>query len=348
MTRENNSRDAASNESSAAVMSALLSIHSAITADWLVDATSAAADRVLNAAYTFVYFEDHAGRLERKRAASDITRRGQQRAIDAFGPRALGQRLDPKDAPAIAEALDGRRLAITTPADLFGGLVDEASAAAAQSQLGVSHAALAPLESAGERIGALLVLSTEPPSPDSLRAFADHVACATVNLRQSQAAREQGEIDVVRSVFDARKLETDLQRELGRTQRYQRQLSIVVVEATNVRLLRETFGRFLADRLLQRLGEALAENARDFDVIGAYKESGYTMILTEASAEVAALAARRFSRIARDVRLDADAVPGLELHMAFGWATAPGDGTTSDALFAAAERRMYDPAQQVA
>ncbi|MEX0749910.1 MAG: hypothetical protein WD359_03800, partial [Dehalococcoidia bacterium] len=79
----------------------------------------------------------------------------------------------------------------------------------------------------------------------------------------------------------------------------------------------------------------------------AYRESGYTMILTEATPEGAAAAATRLLASAERTRLDEE-VPGLELHLASGWATCPTDGSTSDALFAAAERRMYGTASQVA
>jgi len=330
------------------VMAALLPLHSAITLDWLADATATAAERTFDAAYTFVYLEDQEGRLERKAPASDLRRRSLQRALDAFGPRVLSTRLDPADAPAIAEALDARVPVTASAQVLFRGLGDEATVEAAQKLIGVNALSLTPLESAGERIGALLLMCVKAPATERLRLFAEHVACAAVNLRQAQAAREQGVTDVVRSVFDARKLESDLQKELARADRYHRVVSIAVVEATNLRLLREKFGRFLTDRLLQRLGGALAEDARDIDVIGAYRESGYTMILTEASGEGAALAARRLLRTAQGTNLGDEDVPGLELHLVCGWATFPADGKTTDALFQAAERRMYDPASQVA
>lgn len=335
-------------DAAAAVMAALLPIHAALTLDWLADATATAAERTLDGTYTFVYFEDQEGRLERKAPASDLRRRAHQRAIDAFGTAVLGRRIDPADAPAIAEALDARAPVIAPAADLFRGLISADDAARAQDRLGIGAISIAPLESAGERVGAILLMSVTPPPTERLRVFAEHVASAAVNLRQSQVAREQGVIDVVRSVFDARKLESDLQKELARAERYHRVVSIVVVEATNLRLLREKFGRFLTDRLLQRLGGALAEDSRDIDVIGAYKESGYTMILTEASAEGAAAAARRLLNTARRAGLGEDDVPGLELHLAAGWAACPLDGKTTDALFEAAQRRMYDPATQVA
>ncbi|MEX2245615.1 MAG: diguanylate cyclase [Dehalococcoidia bacterium] len=336
----------AKDDLAATMMASLLPVHSAITLEWLVDAAATAAERGLNAPFAFVYFEDQDGRLSRKLPASDVRRRSLERAVDAFGG-AIATRLDPADLPPFAEALDAGAPVTKTPAAFFAGQIDLAAATAAQNALGVQHVTAVPLETAGERIGALLLLLPHQADPRHVRLLADHIACATVNLRQAEAARENGVIDVVRSVFDARKLESELQRELTRADRYQREVSVVVIEATNLRLLREQFGGFLADRLLQQLGENLAQHARGIDIIGAYKESGYTMILTEAPPEGAATAARRLLQRACETRLDGEPVPGLELHMLAGWATSPTDGRTSDALFTAAETRMYSPDNQV-
>src|SRR5205085_10458362 len=138
----------------------------------------------------------------------------------------------------------------------------------------------------------------------------EHIACAIVNLRAAENARERGVTDVVRSVFDARKVEADLQRELTRAVRHKREVSIVTIEATNLRLLREQFGAFLTDRLLQRLGESLAQGARDVDTLGAYKGSGYTMILAEAHTEGAAVAARPMLAKAQEARIEGQTAPG--------------------------------------
>jgi len=330
------------------MMAMLLPIHSAATLDWLVDAAATAAERTVNSTFTFLYLEEQDGRLERRQPASDLRRRSQQRAVDAFGRVALATKLDPRDAPAIAEALDTGKH-ITAPAsEIFRGLIGESAALAAQREMGVDAVSFVPLESAGERIGGMLLMHVGKPNVEHVGLLAAHVSCATVNLRQAQAARESGVIEIVRSVFDARKIEADLQRELARAERYKREVSIAVIEATNLTLLRDRFGAFLTDGLLQRLGESLAQNARDIDVIGAYKESGYTMILTEASPEGAESAARRLLAIAKEAAAGDGDVPGLELHLAAGWATSPTDGASNEAIFAAAERRMYGPQSQVA
>lgn len=332
------------------MMSSLLPVHAALTFDWLVDAACTAAERGLNAPYAFVFLEDQEGRIEHRMPAGDLRRRGVQRAVDAFGENPFRGKLDPNELPLVAEALDTRTPVRASTSAFFTPLVGASRADMAEKKLGLPVTYLTALETAGERIGAILLLMQDDVNPQHVKLLAEHIACAAVNLRQSHVAREQGVIDVVRSVFDARKLEMELQRELARAGRYQRETSICVIEATNLRLLREKFGRFLTDQLLQRLGERLAQHARDIDVIGAYKESGYTMILTEASGEGAAVAARRLFAHAQDSRLDGDNVPGLELHLVVGYATAPHDGQTSDALFAVAERRMYSRAtdEQVA
>ncbi|MBF6601023.1 MAG: diguanylate cyclase [Dehalococcoidia bacterium] len=330
----------------ATMMSALLPLHRAVTTEWLVDAAATAAERGLGALYALVYFEEQDGRLEHRPPASDLRRRSVQRAADAFGGR-LRRKLDPSRSPALADALEHQAAVTLDGRELFEG-IDDAAAQTAAQRLSVERIAIAPLETAGERIGALVVMLSRPVDDALVKLLGDHLACAAVNLRNAQSAREQGVTDVVRSVFDARKMETDLQRELTRAARHKREVSIVVIEATNLRLLREQYGRFLTDRLLQRLGESLAQHAREIDIIGAYKESGYTMILAEAQLEGAATAARRLLEAAQEVRLDGGDVPGLDLHLVAGWATCPADGASTDAMFDAAARRMYGGQSQVA
>jgi diguanylate cyclase (GGDEF)-like protein len=339
-TRKNETRPAADPIST--IMSSLLSVHAALSIDWLVDAASTAAERVLGAPFAYVFVEDQDGRLEHKAPASDLRRRSLQRVNDAFSKDLFRRRIDPRDVPAFADALDGGKPVLSSFEEFFRSFAPVAEVTTAERALGAHKAIIAPIETAGERIGALLVLATGDADLEHARLLGEHIACAAVNLRQASAGREEIPIDVSRSVFDTHKLESELRRELGRAQRYSRNVSIVVVQATNLRLLRERFGGFLTDRLLQRLGEALAAHSREIDVIGSYKDSGYAMVLTEASAQDAEVAAARLLAAAQDIRLDGDDVPGLELHMVAGHATFPGDGATTDALFATVERRMYE------
>lgn len=332
----------------ATMMAMLLPVHSAVTMEWLADAAATAAERTIGATHTFIYFEEDDGALVWRSPSSDIRRRTVQRAIDAFGSGTLDSRIDPSRSPAIAEALDRGMPVIATAAGLLGDLAGADRAIDAQASLGIDHVALAPLQSAGERIGALIFLTVGTPEPEIVRLFADHVACASVNLRQTLAVADAASAgSVVRTVFDVRKTDAELQREIMRAERFKRDVSICVVEATNLRLLRERFGPELTQRVLENAGATLAAQSRDIDVIGQYKETGFTMVLSEVSAEGVRQASRRLVAAASEAGRDGG-VPGLELHLACGWATWPADGKTVEALFTAAERRMYDPKTQVA
>jgi diguanylate cyclase (GGDEF)-like protein len=331
------------------MMAMLLPIHSAVTLDWLADAAATAAERTLNAPYALLYFEEPDGTLTLRAPVSDIRRRSQQRVFDAFGDAIRGP-IDPSRSLALAEALEASTPVSLPAADLLRGLIEEQAATEGQQALGVASLQVAQLESAGERIGAVLVMPVGEPNPNHVRLLASHIACAAVNLRQSAQVAEApaAASDVIRTVFDQRKIESELQREIGRAARYKRPVSICVIEATNLRLLRERFGASLTLRAYEDLGDRLARHSREIDLIGQYKESGYTMILSEAGDEGAQNAVRRLLAIARDDSSKTGLVDGLELHLAAASATYPDDGATAEALFAVADRRMYDPKSQVA
>jgi diguanylate cyclase (GGDEF)-like protein len=333
-------------DTTGALLSALLELHTASTHAALVDAVANAAEVACAAATAVVLLERSDGALAYQPPASAARRSQLARAIDALGSDIFRSRIDPRSFPAIVEALDTDTVVQCSLQDFVAAPASYRSATV-RAELGATHAYTAPIEAAGERSGVLVLLGGANVAPAHVALLAAHAAIARRALGEL-TPEELPEPDVARSIFDARKLASELERELARARRYNRDISICVIEATNLRLLRERFGP-LGGQLMERLGETLAHHARDIDVIGDYKDTGYTMVLTEATAAGVEAAARRLAAEAATVSLEGKPVPGLELHLAVGWATAPADGQTADALFAAAERRMYgDAAQRVA
>ena len=178
-------RSAAAGDAVADVLDALLPVHTAVTFEALADAAATAAERLLHAAYAFLYCESDDGRLERRVPASDVRRRSQHRAIGAFGAHVIGAAIDPSEAPAIAGALDADSPVATSAGQLFQGLTSAERADAAQQELGTASAAIVPLVSAGERLGALILLLAREPQVEPMRLFAAHVARAAAGLRQA-------------------------------------------------------------------------------------------------------------------------------------------------------------------
>lgn len=328
------------------IMQALLAVHAASTPGVLADAAADAVEIAVGAVAAFVMFEDEEGRLLALQPASEGRRHEHQRAHDAIAGVLRGT-IDPATLPALADALDGGAAVQAPVAEMFAPALDDATAAPALVH-GAAVVAAVPLVAAGERAGALIVLLPAACDSRRLGLVAGHIATAVASLRRSPVVAEAAlPADIARSVFDARKLETELQRELARAERYRRDTSIVVIEATNLRLLREQFGERFPDQLVDRVGEALARDAREIDLIGVYKETGFAMVLTEATRDGARGAADRLLDVARSAGRH-ESVPGLELHLVAGHATAPADGVTTEALFTVIERRMYGLASEAA
>jgi diguanylate cyclase (GGDEF)-like protein len=352
-TRQEKEQGDAQADAIETAMTALLAVHTAPTRAALADAIAGAAEQIVGAPYAFMYFEREDGTLAYQAPASETRKRSHRRAIEAAGEALFGATIDPRDVAALAESLDTGTTVSTQARDLFTPLVDAGRGAALETALGVERGCAAAVNGAGDRYGAFVVLGSDTIAESHIGLLAAHAGCACMHLASAEsaadAARDAATEGLVRTIFDARKIESELQRELARSQRYGRDVSICLIETTNIGLLRERFGAALTQQLYERLGDELARHARDIDIIGAYRESGYTMVLAEAAPAGVEAAAHRLAAAAAAVELEGKPVPGLELHVAVGYATAPSDGASAEQLFAAAQRRMYgDAARRVA
>jgi diguanylate cyclase (GGDEF)-like protein len=325
-------------------MTVLLALHASPTRAALADAVASAAEQIAGAPYAFIFFEGEDGSLVYQAPASETRRRSHKRAIDAAGQAIFSGAVDPRNVTALVEALDTGANVLVATRVVFAPLIDAQRGADIENALGVTQACVAAITGAGDRYGALVVFGGEATVESHVGLLAAHAGCVCVHLANAESAIDAATEGLVRTIFDERKLEAELQRELARAQRFGRDVSICVVEATNLGLLRERFGATLTEQLYERLGDELARHARDIDIIGAYRDSGYTMVLAEAAPAGVEAAAQRLARAAELVKLDGKPVPGLELHVAVGYATAPADGTAAAQLFSAAQRRMYDDA----
>jgi diguanylate cyclase (GGDEF)-like protein len=317
-------------------------MHTASTARALADALSLAAERASGAQLALMFVERLDGSLEYVVPHSETRRREQARII---GAPPFAAKIDPAAVPALGEAIDSGAAVACKTGDLFAssGVLPDGHPGRDPA---IAHARIAPIEAAGERVGALICLADRELDGEIVQLIAAHAGVAFRGIGASTT--EVIAVDPARTIFDARKLGAELQRELARAQRYGRDVSICLVEATNLRLLRERFGTGLTADLFATLGETLARNARDVDIIGEYKDRGYCMVLAEATADGVEAAAERLASVANSAA-QGQGTPGLELHLVVGVATAPIDGGLAEDLFAAAERRMYeDGARRVA
>jgi len=319
---------------------ALLRLHSAKSEAWLVDAAMDAAERSLGALHTFVFLFDSSGCLVGQQSPSEGRARSLSRVHSALGQPLARLRLVPTDDTLFTQSLREHHPVTTESlAEALNQVIDSATCQQAQQQLGIASCCLSPIEMSAEQLGVALLLFGKGHAPIShIGLLCEHVARALLNLREREAGRRRGELDAVRWVSDERRFADEFERELGRANRHQRPLSILLVRVGNFQEMRVQLGRFLADRLLRRIGAILSEQIRGSDFLGAYGEDGFALIMAEANSAAAAEGAHRLMPMTSSVQLEGGGT--LTPLLFYGTATFPEDGSTVEALIAAAEASL--------
>jgi diguanylate cyclase (GGDEF)-like protein len=135
--------------------------------------------------------------------------------------------------------------------------------------------------------------------------------------------------DALTGVMNRRSFEADITRELGRVTRHGGRFSVVMVDLDGLKAINDSLGHTVGDARLVSLGAALRTSTRREDT--AYRLGGdeFAVLLPSASRDQARQVMNRVAEAAQPARFS------------WGVASCPSDGTTAEALVAAADARLY-------
>jgi diguanylate cyclase (GGDEF)-like protein len=110
-------------------------------------------------------------------------------------------------------------------------------------------------------------------------------------------------IDPVSGVFCRRYMDDRIEQEIKRAYRYERSLSIILVEINSFEQIIVTHGHYSADVVIKNCADCLAEALRkDIDWIARYGRNSFVVVLPETDSAGAMIIAKRFRiRIASQV-----------------------------------------------
>jgi diguanylate cyclase (GGDEF)-like protein len=150
--------------------------------------------------------------------------------------------------------------------ELFYLYADEAAEGAVHEALGV------PLVGRGGRMGWLGVFARDPDvrfGDDDLRRLeelAERVAPAIENSRRFREARQLADLDSLTGLHNRRYFHETLAREVDRAQRYQRRLSLVLVDVDSFKEINDRIGHLAGDAVLAEIADRIKQVVRSADV----------------------------------------------------------------------------------
>jgi diguanylate cyclase (GGDEF)-like protein len=112
--------------------------------------------------------------------------------------------------------------------------------------------------------------------------------------------------DPLTGVFNRRKFEQELEREVERSRRYKVDFCLVMVDLDNLKGINDTFGHYAGDLALQKCARLLQSNVRKVDVVTRIGGDEFVLILPHTKSSGARIVAERVLEILKKAPIKVD------------------------------------------
>ncbi|MFQ5653983.1 MAG: GGDEF domain-containing protein [Planctomycetota bacterium] len=149
--------------------------------------------------------------------------------------------------------------------------------------------------------------------------------------------------DDLTGLFNRRHMNEAFRRELRRSRRYSKALTVMLIDVENFKAVNDTYGHPAGDKVLVELARLLGEVCRETDIIGRYGGDEILVLLPEARKRDAFALAERLRRAARDREILAgeDGKQRIQISLSIGLATYPDDSQETEELLRCADDALY-------
>src|SRR5207244_6622623 len=152
----------------------------------------------------------------------------------------------------------------------------------------------------------------------------------------------EARVDPKTGLFNARYFASALAEELGRAERFQRPLSLIMADLDLLRDINNTYGHLAGDAVLQGIAEVFRAQLRHYDVPARFGGEEFSILLPETPAEEALQIAERIRKAVaeRMYEVETSSEP-IRATVSIGVAGFPKDGTDAQELIHQADLAVY-------
>ncbi|KXS40395.1 MULTISPECIES: sensor domain-containing diguanylate cyclase [unclassified Candidatus Frackibacter] len=179
-----------------------------------------------------------------------------------------------------------------------------------KENLGMSQlksAITVPLKSRGNMIGAIIAINTlmahsfKEEDKRFLTTLANQISIAIDNARIYNRMEEMASRDGLTKLYNHSYFQEALAEEINRAERYNLDLSLLLLDIDNFKSFNDTYGHPVGDKVLKKLAETLQITTRDIDIIARYGGEEFAIILPETKPEGAKRVGKRINKAVREM-----------------------------------------------
>jgi diguanylate cyclase (GGDEF)-like protein len=168
-------------------------------------------------------------------------------------------------------------------------------------------------------------------------------AASVENVALHELVSEQAVTDDLTGLANKRAFRDVMDTEAARAGRFEHNLSLLVIDLDDFKLVNDTHGHLQGDEVLRTVGRILAAESRGIDVPARYGGEEFAVALPETDTEGAVEFAERVRSAIEAASIPMVDGPGeLRVTASLGLATLPGLAANAHDLFAAADAALYD------
>jgi diguanylate cyclase (GGDEF)-like protein/putative nucleotidyltransferase with HDIG domain len=156
------------------------------------------------------------------------------------------------------------------------------------------------------------------------------------------ALEAEARVDPKTGLFNARHFGAALNEEIGRSQRFDRPLSLIMADLDLLRDINNSYGHLAGDAVLQGIAEVFRIHLRHYDVPARFGGEEFSILLPETSPEEAMAIAERIRRevAARTFDVETSSEP-IRATISVGVSAYPRDGQDANELIHQADLAVY-------
>jgi diguanylate cyclase (GGDEF)-like protein/PAS domain S-box-containing protein len=170
--------------------------------------------------------------------------------------------------------------------------------------------------------------------------FAEQINLALSNLQLQEELHEQAIRDSLTGLFNRYYMEETLEKEIARSKRNEKTISIMMLDFDNFKELNTIFGHPKADEALTAFGGLLNDSIRSSDIACRYGGDEFLVIMPEVSSAVLLQRADAIRNKVKSIHFHSAPNSSVVLTVSIGLAIFPKNGTTSNALLTAADKAL--------
>jgi diguanylate cyclase (GGDEF)-like protein len=175
-----------------------------------------------------------------------------------------------------------------------------------------------------------------------LSTFASQAAVSIENARLFEEARQLAITDPLTGLANHRQFYDQLEREFRRAQRYQRPLTLLMLDLDRFKAFNDRYGHLAGDQALREMADVLRQNARSVDILARYGGEEFAVILPETDLARAASHAERIrAAVADHVFLSQETGLEHQVTVSIGVATLSPTSQKIEELVHDADQALY-------